>query len=92
MSTVGQSATLPEPKPEAPSENGMSASTEPASVSARDGTKRARTPRVLTNVSTLGEIYLMEVDTVTLFLDDVDSILLTECADYLSPFRIFELC
>ena len=33
-------------------------------MSAGDGTKRARTARVLTNVSTLGEIHLMKVDTV----------------------------
>ena len=51
---------------------------------AGDGTKRARTPRVLTNVSTLG-IHLMEVDAVKSFLNDADSILLTDCADYREP-------
>ena len=82
-STVGQGVTQPEP--EAPSEKGRSPSAEPASVSAGDGTKRVRTPRVLTNVSTLGEIHLMEVNAVKSFLDDVDSILLTDCADYREP-------
>ena len=48
---------------------------------AGDGTKRARTPRGLTNVSTLGELYLKEVHPVMSFLNDVDSILLTDCAD-----------
>ena len=38
---------------------------------------------MLTNVSTLGEIHLMEVDAVKSFLDD--SILLTDCADYKEP-------
>ena len=79
-STVGQGVTPLQPEPEAPSP-----SAEPASVSAGNGTKRARTPRVLTNVSTLGEVYLMEVDAVKSFLDDVDSILLTDCADFREP-------
>ena len=63
-STVGQGVTSLQPEPEAPSGKGRSPSAEPASVSAGDGTKRVRTPRVLSNVSTLGEIHLMEVDAV----------------------------
>ena len=82
---MDQGVTPPQPEPEAPSEKGRSPSAEPASVSAGDSTKRVRTPRVLTNVSTLGEIHLMEVDAVKSFLDDVDSILLTDCADYRKP-------
>ena len=54
-------------------------------MSAGVGTKCVQTPRVLTKVSTLGEIYMMEVDTVTSFFDDVDFILLTDCADYREP-------
>ena len=80
---VRESSTTAEPK--APSEKGRSPRAEPASVSAGNGTERVRTPRVLTKVSTLGEIYMMEVDTVTSLLDDVDFILLTDCADYREP-------
>ena len=53
---------------------GRSPSAEPASASLGDGRKRARTPRVLTNVSNLWKIYLTEVDTVTSILDGVSTI------------------
>ena len=52
---MGQGVTPPQPKPEAPLEKGRSPSAEPAIVSARDGTKRVRTPRVLTTVDIRGE-------------------------------------
>ena len=50
-SKVGQGVTLLQ---EALLEKGRSPNDEPACVSAGDGIKRARTPRALTNVSTLG--------------------------------------
>ena len=76
----------PQPMPEAPLERERSPGAEPAIVSAGDGKKHARTLRELTNnVSTLGEKRWMEVDTVTSFLDDVESKLLTNRADYREP-------
>ena len=67
------------------SEKGMSPSAESARESAGDDTKRVRTPRVLTNVATLGEIHSADVDTVTPCLSDVDISVLTDRATYREP-------
>ena len=63
----------------------MSPSAESARGGAGDGTRRVRTPRVSTNVSTLGEIHSVDVDTVTPCLSDVDITFLTACATYREP-------
>ena len=70
---------------EASSAKGMSPSAESARGSAGNGTRRVRTPRVLTNVSTLGEIHSVDVETVTPCLNDADDSLLTDCAAYREP-------
>ena len=54
--------------------------------SARGGTGDVRTPRVLTNVSILGEIHSVDVDAVTPCLNDVDdSLLMTDTVTYREP-------
>ena len=60
----------------------MSPSVKSAREGAGDGTKRVRTPRVLTNVATMGEIHSVDVDTLTPYLSDVDISLLTDSATY----------
>ena len=83
--TAGMGVTPQRPEPEASSEKGMSPSAESARESAGDGTKRVRSPRVLTNVATLGETHSVDVDTVTPCLSDVDISLLTDSAAYREP-------
>ena len=83
--TAGMGVTPQRPEPEVSSEKGMSPSAESARESAGNGTKRIQTPRVLTNVSTLGEIHSVDVDTVTPCLSDVDISLLTDIATYREP-------
>ena len=60
--TAGMGVTPQRPEPEVSSEKGMSPSAESARGSAGDSTRRVRTPRVLTNVLTLGEIHSVDVD------------------------------
>ena len=62
----------------------MSSCAESASMSASGTSKRVRTQRVLTNVSALGEIHSVDVDGALSFCDDVDSIFMTDGAQYIS--------
>ena len=82
VSTVGKEVTPLEPEPDTSSRKGMASCAESASVSASGTSKRMRTQRVLTNVSALGEIHSVDVDGALSFCDDVDSIFMTDGAQY----------
>ena len=83
--TVGKEVTPLEPEPDTSSRKGVPSCTESASVSASGTSKRVRTQRVLTNVSALGEIHSVDVDGASSFCDDVDSIFMTDAAQYREP-------
>ena len=82
---VGKEVTPLVPDPDTSSKKEMSSCAESASVSASGTSKRVRTQRVLTNVSALGEIHSVDVDGAVLFCDDVDSIFMTDGAQYREP-------
>ena len=55
----------------------------PPSGVPESGGKRVRTKRVLTNVSMLGEIHMVDVDIP--LLHAADSIFMTDCVSYREP-------